>query len=39
MFKGEGMVDAPPEERYAALGLVKTDCKMAGDRVKNMPQS
>jgi hypothetical protein len=32
------MVDAPPE-RYAALGFVKTDWRMVGDRVKNMPQS
>lgn len=39
MFKGEGMLDGAPDERYAALGLVKADCKVRYDLVKKIPQS
>lgn len=38
MFNGEGMLLAVPE-RYAALGLVKLDCRVAAERVKKTPLS
>lgn len=39
MFRGDGIVAAAEEARYAALGFMKTDERVDAERVKKMPQS